>query len=280
MIRNFTDHKTIINVSKAYSGTAGYIQHLKFQAFPHYSLWLMCRHVFKLWLTMGGMAAARCCSCWMLSWVCLGEGTSTEPWELSNEGFSIGNILQRQNRQNISVTLLIFRQHENMKIVIMQKHTSVLQALLPHPHQHCRWRWSRCLNWALSASHHDRSFLLSPWSQAPSWPESLQSSCPHPEVQFWDARSLRREPPWPFPPESQSHSLDFSLPWHRVPHMRALGPFHCWTELCPGQRTEHLRQCCLPSWSHQTLMSQPERGRGHFLYQSCCHHLREHEKMN
>lgn len=41
---------------------------------------------------MGGIAAARFCNCWMLSWACLGEDTNTEPGGLSKDGFST-NIL-------------------------------------------------------------------------------------------------------------------------------------------------------------------------------------------
>lgn len=153
------------------------------------------------------------------------------------------------------------------------KHTSVSQALLPHPRQHCRWRWSHYLSGAPCASRCDLLSLLSPSSQAPSSPEPLQSSCPCPEVRFWGAQSLRRDPSWPSPPEIRSRSRGFSPPLHRVLRIKAPGPFHYWLDLCPDQSSEHLLQRRLPSSSLQT-----ERGRERSLYRSCCHRLRKHDR--
>lgn len=72
------------------------------------------------------MAAARCCSCWMLSWVCLGEGTSTEPGGLSREGFSIANILQRHKGKCQPQTCLVLINHHDALSQTMIMKTNLL----------------------------------------------------------------------------------------------------------------------------------------------------------
>lgn len=158
--------------------------------------------------------------------------------------------------------------------------TSADQARPPRLHQHCRWRSSHCPSGAPSAVRPALPFRPSPWSRAPPWLEPPRSSCPHPEVRFWDARGHGRKKAWLFLPGIHSRSLGSSLPWREAPRMKALQTFHCWLDLCPGLHLELRLPCSQVSLSRLILRSRAERVKVRSLYQSCYHQLRKKKNMS